>query len=179
MSIFNSSCFLRTKKLALFFFFVFFSSCNSENFVTRKFFTNPLIPKYFGESDINKWQSKITRSDTSIIYSFFDTLTFDASETINTISFTTFNDKYGYFFNIENYINSELAFVLADFRLIEKGKFLNKNSQFYWFYVKNNKEYSYIEYSFVNPIKIKVISTSDFIKPKDKLHSMYNLSFGL
>lgn len=41
--------------------------------------------------------------------------------------------------------------------------------------MKNKKEYSYIEYSFVNPIKIKVISTSDFMNPKDKLHSIYNL----
>lgn len=178
MSIFNSLCFLRTCKLALFcIYFVFLHSCKNENFVTRNFFTNPLAPKYFGESDIKKWQSKITRSDTSIIYSFFDTLTFDASEIINTISYTTFKDKYGYFFNIENYINSELSFVLEDFKLIDKGKFFDQNTQFYWFYVKNNNEYSYIEYSFANPIKIKIISTSDFIKPKDKLHSMYNLSF--
>ncbi len=147
----------------------------NENFVNRKFFTNPIIPEYFGEGNINKWQSQITRGDTSIIYSFFDTLTFDATETINTISFTNYSDKYGYFFNIENYINSELVFITSDFSLIEKGKYLNRNTEFYWFYVKNKKEYSYIEYSFVNPIKIKVISASDFMNPKDKLHSIYNL----
>ena len=44
-----------------------------------------------------------------------------------------------------------------------------------WGFVVNKKEYSYIEYSFVNPIKIKVISASDFMNPKDKLHSIYNL----
>ena len=93
----------------------------NENFVNRKFFTNPIIPEYFGEGNINKWQSQITRGDTSIIYSFFDTLTFDATETINTISFTNYSDKYGYFFNIENYINSELVFITSDFSLIEKG----------------------------------------------------------
>jgi len=128
------------------------------------------VESYRGETNLQKWGNEYSSSDTSDVYTYFDTLLYSKSEAINTVAFNLFKDPINPDLNIENYILNERRLIEESFFEVEFGKVPNVQTPQYYFHAKDSSSHLYFEYRFDRQIEILMITTTT--EPPDILQEI-------